>query len=1198
MGLFLAQAVLALAMACGGGGGTPPPNTAPLITTQPASQTVNAGSAATFTAAASGTPAPTFTWQRSNDGGTSWTAIPGATSATYTTAATVKADNAAQFRAVATNNVSPDATSTAATLTVRWLAITTQPANASVTAGATATFTVVPDASPVATYQWQSSTNGTTWANVSSGTGATSASYTTAATSLSDTGTQYRCALTNAAGTLNSSGATLTVIAAPVITSFVAAKSPVTTGTGTTLTAVFTGGTGTVDHGIGTVTSGVAVPTGNVATTTVFTLTVTNATGTAVTLPVTVTAVAAPTTPVVTAPANVTANQAGYTASVPAQAGSTYAWTLTNGSITAGASTTSITFTAGASGTATPSCIVTNAAGTASTAGTATCTIVAAPTTPVITAPANVTASQTGYTASVPAQAGSTYAWTLTNGSITAGASTTSITFTAGASGNTIPSCIVTNAAGTASTAGTATCAIVAAPTTPVITAPANVTASQAGYTASVPAQAGSTYAWTITNGSITAGASTTSITFTAGASGTATPSCIVTNAAGTASTAGTAACTIVAAPTTPVVTAPANVTASQAGYTASVPAQPGSTYAWTITNGSITAGASTTSITFTAGASGSTILSCIVTNAAGTASMAGTATCTIVAAPAITSFTASGGLSTITITNGLSTTLSFTFSGGTGSIDQGVGSVTSLGTKNVSPTVTTTYTLTVDNGVSTPATAQVTVNVVDPPVITSFTAADSLIAPGTSTTLTGAFTGGSGSVDHGVGAVTTAVAETTGNLTTTTTFTLTVTNTATTPATATATATVTVGNTLTVNITGLGSLPGNVVVTGPNGYTSAVLTAATQTLSGLADGDYTITPAVVTDPSQPGQGRGVDGTGTPGTLGPANLQRYPAVLSLTQTLALAGTNTATVGVDYPAPYLTVTVPADPMVPILSTSIDLVLVPAGTFTMGETESVVGSDPSTQPSHGVTLGKAFYISKAPCTQAQWVAIMNNNPAHFTTGNGFPDPEELTRPVETVDFDAITTPSTGFLDMLNSAAASVLTGPLAGSSFRLPTEAEYEYACRAGSGSTVLNVPDPLNNNYYFGSYDPGGGDPAVILLVQQYMWHSGNSNLTTQPVTKKLPNAWGLYDMIGNVWELCRDDWHADYSVTGAGIPPLPVDGSAWLDATPNIQHSYKGGSWAGTASDGQSKRRGAYPINPVPTPANEYAGFRLVLPLP
>src|SRR5664279_2102264 len=96
---------------------------------------------------------------------------------------------------------------------------------------------------------------------------------------------------------------------------------------------------------------------------------------------------------------------------------------------------------------------------------------------------------------------------------------------------------------------------IMAAPTTPVVTAPAYVTALKAGYIASVTAQSNSTYAWTITNGTITAGAGTISITFTAGASGVTTTSCIVTNQAGTASSPGTANSTIVAAPTTPVVT-------------------------------------------------------------------------------------------------------------------------------------------------------------------------------------------------------------------------------------------------------------------------------------------------------------------------------------------------------------------------------------------------------------------------------------------------------------------------------------------------------------------------------------------------------------------------------------------------------------------------------------------------------------------
>jgi hypothetical protein len=405
--------------------------------------------------------------------------------------------------------------------------------------------------------------------------------------------------------------------------------------------------------------------------------------------------VADPTAPVVAAPADVTAGQGGYAASVPAQAGSSYAWTVTGGTVTAGAGSDSITFTAGASGTVGFSVVVTNAAGTASVPGTASSTVVAAPATPVVTAPADVDAGLGGYTASVPAQAGSTYAWTVTGGTVTAGAGSDSITFTAGASGAVGFSVVVSNAAGTASVPGTASSVILSAPTTPVVTAPADVTAGQAGYTASVPAQAGSSYAWTVTGGTITAGAGTDSITFTAGASGTVGFSVVVSNAAGPASAPGTTSSAIVAAPATPVVTAPANVTAGQAGYTATVPAQSGSTYAWTVTGGTITAGAGTDSLTFTAGASGTVGFSAVVKNAAGTASAPGTAASAIVAPPSLASFTASLPSSG---PGGPPVTLTGTFTGGTGAVDHGVGAVTSGTAAAVSPAASTTYTLTVTN--------------------------------------------------------------------------------------------------------------------------------------------------------------------------------------------------------------------------------------------------------------------------------------------------------------------------------------------------------------------------------------------------------------------------------------------------------------------------------------------------------------------
>ncbi|MCE1228007.1 MAG: beta-propeller fold lactonase family protein, partial [Firmicutes bacterium] len=444
--------------------------------------------------------------------------------------------------------------------------------------------------------------------------------------------------------------------------------------------------------------------------------------------------VAAPVLPVITVPAMLTSG-ASYTASVPAQANSTYAWTVTGGTITAGTATNSITFTAGASGSVSFSCVVTNQAGTASTPGTATSAIVAAPTTPVVTAPSFVTASQGGYTASVPTQANSTYAWTVTGGTITAGAATNSITFTAGASGSVSFSCVVTNQAGTASTAGTASSTIVAAPTTPVVTAPSFVTASQGGYTASVPAQASSTYAWTVTNGTITAGATSNSLTFTAGASGNVSFSCVVTNQAGTASTAGTATSAIVAAPNA-TISAPTYVSAGQS-YTASVPAQTNSTYAWTLTNATITAGANARTVTFTAGSSGTVGFSCDVTNQASTLAN-GTASSTIVAMPVVTVLAATP----TDVAPGGASVLSYTFSGGTGVLMPGNLAVVSGGSTTVHPSASTTYTLTVTNAAGSSFSDFVTVTVVPAPVISSFEAQPNLVTLGQGTLLTFTFTG------------------------------------------------------------------------------------------------------------------------------------------------------------------------------------------------------------------------------------------------------------------------------------------------------------------------------------------------------------------------------------------------------------------------------------------------------------------------
>lgn len=186
-------------------------NQTPVFTTQPASQTVIAPASATFTAAASGFPAPTYQWQK---GGA---AIAGATNATYTIATTSLAD-AATYTCVATNSLG-SATSNGAVLTVQVPpTITTQPTGTTVTAGASVSFTVVATGTPAPTYQWQKS-----GVNIA---GATSATYTIASTTLADAGA-YTVVVTNAAGSVTSAAAALTVNAPPVITTQPANQSVV-----------------------------------------------------------------------------------------------------------------------------------------------------------------------------------------------------------------------------------------------------------------------------------------------------------------------------------------------------------------------------------------------------------------------------------------------------------------------------------------------------------------------------------------------------------------------------------------------------------------------------------------------------------------------------------------------------------------------------------------------------------------------------------------------------------------------------------------------------------------------------------------------------------------------------------------------------------------------------------------------------------
>ncbi len=184
--------------------------TAPQVTAHPSNQTVTAGQAVIFTAAASGNPTPTVQWQLSTNGGAGWSNINDATSTSYNTGATTTAMNGYQYRAVFTNSAG-SATSNAATLTVNAAPqVTNHPSNQTVTEGQAATFTAAASGNPTPTVQWQVN-GGAGWSNIG---GATNTSYNTGATTTAMNGYQYRAVFTNSAGSATSNAATLTVNAA------------------------------------------------------------------------------------------------------------------------------------------------------------------------------------------------------------------------------------------------------------------------------------------------------------------------------------------------------------------------------------------------------------------------------------------------------------------------------------------------------------------------------------------------------------------------------------------------------------------------------------------------------------------------------------------------------------------------------------------------------------------------------------------------------------------------------------------------------------------------------------------------------------------------------------------------------------------------------------------------------------------------
>lgn len=211
---------------------------------------------------------------------------------------------------------------------------------------------------------------------------------------------------------------------------------------------------------------------------------------------------------------------------------------------------------------------------------------------------------------------------------------------------------------------------------------------------------------------------------------------------------------------------------------------------------------------------------------------------------------------------------------------------------------------------------------------------------------------------------------------------------------------------------------------------------------------------------------------------------------------------------------------------------------SGSFLMGSPAEEEGRFEGEGPQHEVTFTRGFWLGETPVTQVVWEAVMGSNPSCFK------GPE---RPVEMVSWD----------DCQEFCARLEALAPHIG--MRLPSEAEWEYACRAGtSGPTYTDA-----------------GNQAL----EQIAWWSGNSEQQTHPVREKQPNAWGLHDMLGNVWEWCSDGQRT-YNSESAVDPSGPIQ---------DVHRVDRGGGWNDDAKD----VRAAYRLADSPSLRERGLGFRL-----
>jgi len=239
-----------------------------------------------------------------------------------------------------------------------------------------------------------------------------------------------------------------------------------------------------------------------------------------------------------------------------------------------------------------------------------------------------------------------------------------------------------------------------------------------------------------------------------------------------------------------------------------------------------------------------------------------------------------------------------------------------------------------------------------------------------------------------------------------------------------------------------------------------------------------------------------------------------------------------------------------------ATPLVLVWVPAGSFQMGRYDSEQESYAEESPQHQVTFASGFWMGKYEVTKAQWQALMGTTP---WSGQGY-SINDANSPAVYISWND----AQAFVTALNTHITNTAQGA---ATVRLPSEAEWEYACRAGTST-----------RFYW-------GDDLLANAIGAYAWYQTNAWNAAEAyghvVGLKTPNAWGLYDMSGNVWEWCSDWYHSSYT-------DAPTDGSSW-DLPVGSARVSRGGGWYNPAYNSRSALRNSA----TPTYTSNDFGFRI-----